>query len=137
MPHLEVFEIQGFTSNFFISIAKNKVVDLLQTVGLATQDPQITFRNTPINDAGSIVLSISKDILDLNTPQKMFIQVCTLKGGIESFEGKERPITALQNGKPICDVADAFGEQNTEKRILTEFQPGKPSIIQGYAVGIE
>lgn len=87
-------------------------------------------------DRGSIVVSVNKDVLDLTDHKKVFIQVCTLKGGLESFEGKERPLVPLLDGKLVCDVADAFGADNTAERILAEAKAGKPAIIHGYAAEI-
>lgn len=89
------------------------------------------------DDKGSIVLSINKDTLDLQDHKIVNIQVCTLKGGIESFEGKERPLSPLIDGKPVCDVADAFGEDNTAERILNDAKAGNPAVIRGYATKIE
>jgi Tol biopolymer transport system component len=65
----------------------------------------------------STVYSISKEILDLKKPRKVNIQVCTFKGGIESHRKLEKERITSLDGKPVCDVADAFGAENTIARI--------------------
>ncbi len=72
---------------------------------------------------GSLVFSLSRDALGLEGDTKTAIQVCTFKGGIESHKGLERPRETPADeppaeGEPVpCDVADAFGEQNTAERM--------------------
>lgn len=72
-------------------------------------------------------------------PPKIGIQVCTIKGGSNETltdEIREKELLRIQkttDGKPVCDVADAFGAENTPERIEADLRAGKPPIIRGYA----
>jgi len=48
--------------------------------------------------------------------------VCTFKGGIESVKGLEGPRVASVGGRTVCDVADAFGAENTKDRIEADLK---------------
>ncbi|MFH1741398.1 MAG: hypothetical protein ABIH23_20530, partial [bacterium] len=82
---------------------------------------------------GSVVFSISRDVLDLKNARKVFLQVCTLKGGIEVHKKKELPRETMHDGRPICDVADSFGPENSAARLQADFEQNIAPIIRGYA----
>lgn len=89
------------------------------------------------DETNSVVYSISKEILDLKKPRKVNIQVCTFKGGVESHRKLERERATSLDNKPVCDVADAFGAENTIARIEKDAQEksGEPApfVIKGAA----
>ncbi|MBN1900162.1 PD40 domain-containing protein [Candidatus Sumerlaeota bacterium] len=93
------------------------------------------------DETNSAVYSISKEILDLKKPRKANIQVCTFKGGIESHRKLEKERLISEDGKPVCDVADAFGEENAIARIEKDAQEraGEPApfVIRGAAGSFE
>ncbi|GMW01875.1 MAG: hypothetical protein AMXMBFR84_30110 [Candidatus Hydrogenedentota bacterium] len=80
---------------------------------------------------GSIVLSLSQSALRLRDMNTLFVQVCTVKGGLDSLEPLERPIESAD--AKDCDIADAFGEENTAARIDADLAAGRTAIIRGYA----
>jgi Tol biopolymer transport system component len=92
-------------------------------------------------DSSSVVYSISRRVLDLKDGQKVNMQVCTFKGGIESYKKLERPRVETTDGRTVCDVADSFGPENTEERIeadlRTNTDPRAPAIIKGCAATFE
>ena len=89
----------------------------------------------------SVIYSISREMLDLNKPKTVNLQVCTFKGGIESHKHLERERVVNIKGKPVCDVADAFGAENTKERIEKDSSEkgafGAPFIIKGAAATFE
>ena len=98
-------------------------------------NPVFDLVHTIRGDTNSVVYSISRNMLGLNGPRKVNIQVCTLKGGIESHEELERPRVESVDGRTVCDVADTFGPENTAERIKAdaETNPTAPAIIKGHA----
>ncbi len=88
-------------------------------------------------DSNSIVVSFSREVLDLLGKQKVFVQVCTFKGGIEMYEKTERPRVSESDGTPVCDVADAFGSQNTAEQVKKNPQANGNFVIRGYAACLE
>ncbi len=137
LPHFDLIEIQGQTGSYFLSKTKETIEDVLGFVGIDPNASEITVQQETSGEEGSIVFSIAKDILDLPKNKKIFIQVCVLKGGIESYQKTERPQKMLIDNKLVCDVADAFGNENTAQRILNEVKAGKPAIIKGYGAVLE
>jgi Tol biopolymer transport system component len=93
------------------------------------------------DETNSAVYSISREVLDLKTPRKVNIQVCTFKGGIESYRKLEKERATSEDGKPVCDVADAFGVKNTHERIekdaLEKAGEPAPFVIKGAAGSFE
>lgn len=97
--------------------------------------------------AGSLVMSIPRDLLKLGADAKAQIQVWTFKGGIESLRGIERPreTAAIPTKEgiapppmPLCDVADAFGEENAAARINAEtLAEGARVVIKGFAAELD
>ena len=104
-------------------------------------NPVFDLVHTMQGDTNSVVYSISRNMLGLNGPRRVNLQVCTLKGGIESHKELERPRVASVNGRTVCDVADTFGPENTAKRINADLKknadPAAPAIIKGYAATFE
>ena len=88
-----------------------------------------------LQEKGSLIISIPRDILGLAGNQKVTIQVCTSKGGIESFEGKERQIPSLN--KEECDISDAFGAENTKARIERDYTASGKFIIKEFAAVLD
>jgi Tol biopolymer transport system component len=88
----------------------------------------------------SVVYAISRKMLGLTKAEEVGIQVCTFKGGIESVKGLERPRVSAANGKTACDVADAFGAENTKDRIEADLKananPAAPTMIKGVAATV-
>ncbi|HUT24048.1 MAG TPA: hypothetical protein VM492_06890 [Sumerlaeia bacterium] len=84
------------------------------------QYPDVQVRYILQEETNSVILALSRQALDLAKAQTVHVQVCTLKGGIEEFKGLERPRGELRDGLPVCDVADAFGSENTRDRIEKE-----------------
>jgi hypothetical protein len=78
---------------------------------------------------GSVVYAISRQALGLSDGYETAIQVCTFKGGIESRKGLEhpRPTVAASRVRPFCDVADAFGTENTRERIENDLGAAETS----------
>lgn len=93
------------------------------------------------DETNSVVYSISKEVLDLKKPRKVNIQVCTFKGGVESHRKLEKERVISEDGKPVCDVADAFGAENTIARIQRDAQEkagdSAPFVIKGAAGSFE
>jgi WD40 repeat protein len=93
-------------------------------------------------DKGSVVLAVSRDSLHVATGDELFIQVCTLKGGLDDQRGLERPRETPDPGQPKCDIADTFGAENTRARIDAEIESlkgkadAKPTI-RGYAITVK
>jgi hypothetical protein len=82
------------------------------------------------DQTGSVVYAIDRKMLGLEPGQKVNLQVCTYKGGIDKFEHPRQA-----SG---CDVADAFGPENTPERIREEMKSspggGHPNcVIKGAA----
>lgn len=95
-----------------------------------------------IKETRSLLVVISRDILGLSKAQgdkaqRVGVQVCTFKGGIESNKQLERPRVEKIDGRTVCDVADAFGPENTRARIEADLKsnsdPAAPAIIKGCA----
>ena len=88
-------------------------------------------------NTNSVVYAVSRDVLGLNGLHTVNLQVCTLKGGIELQKELEKPRVASIDGQTVCDVADAFGAENTAERISTDLKnrsdPGAPAIVKGCA----
>jgi Tol biopolymer transport system component len=64
------------------------------------------------------------------------LQACTFKGGADDVKGLERPrVTKDAKGNPVCDVADAFGPENTAARARADHaaHPDKPFVVRGVA----
>ncbi len=132
--------ISGFKSQFDISIVNEKGEDISRFIATGFYNPIMTnFNVIEIHDEsqGSIVLSIPREVLDAVGDRKMSIQVCTAKGGIESFQGLEKPQRTLDDGKPFCEVTDAFGDENNAQRIFDEVSGGKTPVIKGVAAVVE
>lgn len=88
-------------------------------------------------DNSYLVYAVSREILGLKSGNKINVQVCTFKGGIESQKKLEIP--RFDPTKTLCDVADTFGEENNIERIKAdkEKNPDKPIVIKGYAGTLE
>jgi len=90
-----------------------------------------------IPETNSVVYAVSRQTLGLVNSGNVGIQVCTFKGGIESVKGLEGPRVASVGGRTVCDVADAFGAENTKDRIETDLKantnPAAPVVIKGVA----
>jgi dipeptidyl aminopeptidase/acylaminoacyl peptidase len=91
---------------------------------------------------GSILLSLSREAMGLKGEGDVYVQACTFKGGIEEFKKLERPREPAATSGPVCDVADAFGEENTATRINADIAAVKAQAattapwrasIRGYA----
>lgn len=85
------------------------------------------------NQTGSMVLSLSREILGLKGSRDVSIQVCTLKGGIESLKGKERVTGFDTPGGAILPVADAFGGENSLERTKARIASDGSFTVQGVA----
>jgi len=85
----------------------------------------------PNDDSGTVMYWIDHRALGLHPEKDYRLQVCTVKGGIESYKGVERP-RELSG----WDIADAFGDGNTKTRIDTEAANGTKSLLRGYATTI-
>jgi hypothetical protein len=85
----------------------------------------------PNDEGGSIMCWLDLDAIGLETNRDYELQVCTVKGGIESYKGVERP--REESG---WDIADAFGDVNTKARIDAEIEAGAKPVLQGYAATI-
>jgi len=75
-----------------------------------------------IPETNSVVYAVSRQTLGLENSGNVGIQVCTFKGGIESVKGLEGPRVASVGGRTVCDVADAFGAENTKDRIEADLK---------------
>lgn len=106
-------------------------------------NPLIQLVGTTPGGSPSAVWSISLEALGLDKgASKVNVQVCTFKGGIETYWNLEEPRMAVQEGRPVCDVADAFGTDNTRERIEADLKkaapalgdtPPEPAVIRGIA----
>lgn len=92
-------------------------------------------------DSSSVVYSISRQVLGIADGQKVNMQVCTFKGGIESYKKLEHPRVETMDSRTVCDVADAFGAENTAERIEADLRKnptaGARAIIKGCAATFE
>ncbi len=106
-------------------------------------NPLIQLVGTSTGDSPSAIWSISLEALGLNEGvPKVNVQACTFKGGIETYWNLEKPRIAVKEGQPVCDVADAFGADNTRERIEADLKkaapvlgdtPPEPAVIRGAA----
>lgn len=84
-------------------------------------------------ETGSVILSISRDLLDLKPNTHVYVQVLTTKGGIEGIQGTELfsllPNNAVAFKPEFSNIADTFGTMQIDKN--------KGAIIQGSAAAIE
>ena len=92
-----------------------------------------------IPETHSVVYAVSRGALGLTGPARdLGIQVCAFKGGIESVKGLERPRVASVGGRTVCDVADAFGAENTKDRIERDLRvnknPARAAVIGAVAL---
>jgi len=100
--------------------------------------PYFNIVDTMQEEHGSVVMAISRKMLgSVSANRKIYLQVCTFKGGIEVHTGKELPRVQVMDGHPVCDVADAFGSENTAERLRADEAQGKPLVIRGYATCLE
>lgn len=115
---------------------KEEVICRYLASGFAPPENPV-FRQVGIaNDkTDSVVYAISRKKLGLEPGMKVAVQVCTFKGGIESLKKLETPRDDPAKAK--CDVADAFGEDNTAERIRAEQKTNAPLIIKGSAATFE
>lgn len=92
-------------------------------------DPQFQWLGNVPGATPGVCYVISRKALGLEGKHEVGIQVCTFKGGVGDRQKLERP---LDGG---CDVADAFGAENTAARIQADEQkaPGAPGLIKGFA----
>jgi len=139
--HVEIIDQNGETiSRFSASGFPNAaypyldVLDLLEERQIQRSLPEE--QSITINE-GAVVLSLSRDALGLKDDVKTHLQVCTLKGGIEEHKKLERPRLAVVEGQPVCDVADAFGPENTRQRLEIDRKEGKPPTVRGIAATLE
>lgn len=83
-----------------------------------------------------VTYAISRKALGVRKGQKIQIQVCSFKGGIESAKGLEKPRVTKRDGSWVCDVADTFGDENLLERIEAdqkkEGESARP-VIKGFA----
>lgn len=92
---------------------KGEVISRFLASGFAPpSDPLFDVADLYKDGTGSVVYVIDRKVLGLEKAQKVNIQVCTYKGGIDKLE---RPRQASG-----CDVADAFGPENTAGRMKGE-----------------
>ncbi len=113
---------------------KDEIIHRYLVSGFAPPDnPLIRHCGIYRKKSNSIIYAISRRILNLKAGNRVQVQVCTFKGGIESYKKLETP--RFDPAKAFCDVADAFGEENNIERIRKdkEEKPGLPVIIRGYA----
>ena len=125
------FSASGFPDAFYPYL---DVLDLLEERRIQRSLPEE--RSITISE-GAVVLSLSRDALGLKDGVKTYLQICTVKGGIEEHKKLERPRIAAVAEQPVCDVADAFGAENTRERIETDHEAGAPPIIRGIAATLE
>jgi hypothetical protein len=85
------------------------------------------------NQIGSVVLSLSREILGLKDDRDVSIQVCTVKGGIESLKSKERRTDIDAPDGSRFSVADAFGEENSPERARARTEDDNVFTIRGVA----
>jgi len=106
-------------------------------------NPLIQLVGTTPGSSPSAVWSISLEALGLDKgASKVNVQACTFKGGIETYWNLEKPRMAVLEDRPVCDVADAFGADNTRERIEADLKkaapalgdtPPEPAVIRGIA----
>ncbi len=103
--------------------------------------PPVTIAETITNPdgGGSLVLSLSREVMRFPQYTEIFIQVSTTQGGVAERLELERPRERPGSGKPECDIADAFGEENTRERIDADLKANEANaeyraVIRGYAV---
>jgi len=118
------------------------LVDRYLASGFAPSgNPVFDLVDTLRGNTNSVVYSISRNMLGLRGSREVNLQVCTLKGGIESHKELERPRVESVDGRTVCDVADTFGLQNTAERITADLKknadPAAPAIIKGCAATFE
>lgn len=82
-------------------------------------------------DGGTIAYRIDHRALGLLPEKEYYLQVCTMKGGIESYKALER---ARETSG--WDIADAFGDSNTKERIDAEIADATTPKLLGYATTI-
>ena len=82
-------------------------------------------------EVGSLILSVPLKFLKAEAGREINVQVCTTKGGVESFKKLERPRETPVDGPAGFDIADAFGEQNTAKRIDKALEQGVAPQVEG------
>jgi hypothetical protein len=88
---------------------------------------------------GGLVLSLSRETLGFPVDKDIYTQICTTQGGVAERLELERPREKPGSGKPECDIADAFGEENTRERIDADLKANEANaeyraVIRGYAV---
>lgn len=90
--------------------------------------------NEASEETGSIMIALSPGALPgYFTPHDIGLQVCTFKGSADGKDRAERPRVNFVDGKPVCDVADAFGKENTKERLESDAKAGTPLVIRGLA----
>jgi dipeptidyl aminopeptidase/acylaminoacyl peptidase len=116
---------------------KNEVIARYLASGFAPPANPLFERAYMVPETNSVVYAVSRQTLGLVNSGNVGIQVCTFKGGIESVKGLERPRVASADGRTVCDVADAFGAENTKDRIEADLKantnPAAPAVIKGVA----
>ncbi|HQQ01069.1 MAG TPA: hypothetical protein PLY86_21645, partial [bacterium] len=100
--------------------------------------PYFDIVDTLQGEQGSVVMAISRKALgSLSKDRKVYLQVCTFKGGIEVHSKKELARVQVLDGHPVCDVADTFGAENTAQRLREDEAQGNPLVIRGFAACLE
>jgi hypothetical protein len=85
------------------------------------------------DDAGkAIACWIDWRTVGLHPGKEYFLQVCTVKGGLEARKGFERP-----RESDSWDIADAFGDANTKTRVDKQIAAGEKPELKGYAIKLE
>ena len=99
--------------------------------------PVFEVRRFDAGESHAVMYAMSRKALGMSRDCEVHLQVCTLKGGIESLQGKERPRIQARDGRTVCDVADTFGAENTRERIEADLEkagdPGAKALIKGAA----
>ncbi len=81
-----------------------------------------------VGEGGNLSCWIDRREIGLKTNTDYYLQVCTVKGGIEPYKNVERP-RELSG----WDIADAFGEDNTKARVDADLDAGKKLLVKGFA----
>lgn len=121
--------------NVAIAGADGEIVSHFEASGFpGAQYPGLRIIDTWENwtaEEGSLILSVPLKFLKAESGREISLQVCTAKGGVESFKQLERPRETPEDGPAGFDIADAFGEQNTAKRIEQALEQGETPHIEG------
>jgi hypothetical protein len=117
--------------------APNRKPVVIRVQGIPDFAPSQAYCAT-VEPSRSLLIAVDRELLNLGGDNNyaLDLQALTFKGGADDVKGLERPrVTKDAKGNPVCDVADAFGPENTAARARADHaaHPDKPFVIRGAA----